>query len=242
MKEIVGKKITEKSRDTFFKMWQDIKKNVDSRVPDSSTDLIDEIILDERIEDFHWKIVLVGDGAVGKTSLRRRYLGESFSGNYQLTIGADFAVHEDKIGSKHVKFVIWDLAGQPRFHEVRSSFYRGCDGAMIVFDLTNPDSFKHLQYWMNEVWKNGTKGPVPFVVVANKADLRDLGLSSISDDVIKDFTTKLDKETRRRYSFGTKLIITSAKTGENVREAFKQLAIQLIAQIRYLEKKQPSES
>lgn len=235
--------VEEPREGTFYDVWQQIKKKVNSNFVDSSVDIMDEsAILDERFEDFYWKIVLVGDGAVGKTSLRKRYLGEIFSGNYQQTIGADFAVHDDTIGWKRIKFVIWDLAGQPRFHEVRRSFYRGCDGALVVFDLTNTDSFEHLKHWINEVWTNSTKGPIPFMVVANKADLRDLGVSNISDEVIRDFTDKISQETRKRFSFGTGLVITSAKTGENVREAFRQLAIQLIAQIRYLEKKSGRDS
>ena len=153
------------------------------------------------------------------------------------TIGADFAVNEDTIGWKKIKFVIWDLAGQPRFHDVRKSFYRGANGALVVFDLTNTDSFDHLTHWVNEVWNNSIVGPIPFVIVANKADLRDLGISSISDDVIQEFTSKIAKETHKRFGFGTKFVITSAKTGENIREAFKQLAIQIIAHSRYLEKK-----
>lgn len=227
----------ETKEESFYTIWEKIKENVTSNNSDSPFEIMNETaILDERSEDFYWKIVLAGDGAVGKTSIRKRYLGENFSGHYQHTIGADFAVYEDKIGWKKIKFVIWDLAGQLRFHEVRKSFYRGAHGALVVFDLTNIESFERLRHWVNEIWKNSTKGPIPFVIVGNKVDLRDLGMLSVSDEIIQKFTYNCAQETRKQYGFGTKSVITSAKTGDNVREAFRQLAIQIIAHSRYLEK------
>ncbi len=229
--------IEESNEETFYAIWENIKKRVGSDFSDSSIDKIDEtVILDDRPEDFFWKIVLIGDGAVGKTSIRKRYLGENFSGNYQMTIGADFAVNEDTIGWKKVKFVIWDLAGQPRFHEIRRSFYRGCQGALVVFDLTNKNSFDNLGHWINEVWKNSPKGPIPFVIVGNKADLRQMGISSIANNLVEEITTNISQETHKKFGFGTKSVITSAKTGENIREAFRLLAIQIIAHSRYFEK------
>ena len=89
---------------------------------------------------------------------------------------------------------------------------------------------------INEVWKNSIKGPVPFVIVGNKADLRHMGVSSIADNLVKELTYNISQETHKQYGFGTKSVITSAKTGENIREAFRLLAIQIIAHTRYLEK------
>ena len=223
---------------TFYDLWKDIKRESST---DSNQELLEEIpedefFKDDQSRDYNFKIILTGDGAVGKTSLRQRYLGEKFSGNYQQTIGADFAVHEETVGSNSVKFIIWDLAGQPRFNEVRKVFYHGCQGALILFDITNHSSFKNLEHWINELWLNSTKGPLPFIIVANKTDLQELGIPSVSQGIIEDYVRKIGQETLKRYQFGVKSIFTSAKTGENVELAFKRLAIQIIAHMRYLEK------
>ena len=110
---------------------------------------------------FLMKIVLAGDGAVGKTALRERYLGKGFSSNYMMTIGADFALKEATIREKSIKFQIWDLAGQPRFNSVRELYYRGSHGAMLVFDLTRRESFTNLYLWIDELLKNSGKSFIP---------------------------------------------------------------------------------
>ena len=98
------------------------------------------------------KVCLLGDGAVGKTALRKRYLGKQFSSGYVMTIGADFAVKKTEIntndGTKSVKFQIWDLAGQPRFNSVRELYYKGSHGGLLVFDITRRDSFSNLNSWV----------------------------------------------------------------------------------------------
>jgi len=223
---------------TFYDLWEDIKKDSSS---DINQELLEEIpeedfFKDDQSRDYNIKIILAGDGAVGKTSLRQRYLGKNFSGNYQQTIGSDFAVYEETVGSNKVKFIIWDLAGQPRFNEVRKVFYQGCQGALILFDITNYSSFKNLEHWINELWLNSTKGPLPFIIVANKTDLQELGIPSVSKRIIQDYVHKIGQETLKRYHFRVRSIFTSAKTGENVETAFKRLAIQIIAHTRYLEK------
>ncbi|MCK4896735.1 MAG: GTP-binding protein, partial [Candidatus Heimdallarchaeota archaeon] len=85
--------------------------------------------------DKTYKITLIGDGAVGKTSIRRSYLGETFEGSYSLTLGSDFATKTMNVGDLNICMIIWDLAGQPRFKAVREGFYRGTRGALLVFDL-----------------------------------------------------------------------------------------------------------
>ena len=106
---------------------------------------------------FLMKIVLAGDGAVGKTALRERYLGKGFSSNYMMTIGADFALKEATIREKNIKFQIWDHAGQPRFGTVRSVYYYGCLGALLLFDVTRPDTFTNLENWLEEIFKHNGK-------------------------------------------------------------------------------------
>ena len=98
-------------------------------------------------EHYTLKIILIGDGAVGKTSMRRRYLGEGFKTDYQMTIGADLAAKFSPIiysGGKQIKYLIWDLAGQPRFSNVRKAYYMAAVGALVVFDATRQDSFTNI--------------------------------------------------------------------------------------------------
>ncbi|TFF83933.1 GTP-binding protein, partial [Candidatus Heimdallarchaeota archaeon] len=119
-----------------------------------------------------YKIVLLGNGAVGKTSLRQQYLGKGFKDGYSMTIGADFAVKRVELGHLVATFQIWDLAGQQRFDVVRSVYYRGSSGALLVFDVSNPQSFNNLPSWLNELTKNNYDRIVPLVLIGNKTDLR----------------------------------------------------------------------
>ena len=91
-----------------------------------------------------FKIVLAGDGAVGKTSLRKRYMGKGF-GSYEPTLGADFVIYDTEIDTTIIKFQIWDLSGRPRFKEVVKDYYEGSAGAIVVYDVTRPDSLDNLK-------------------------------------------------------------------------------------------------
>ncbi|MFW9854900.1 MAG: Rab family GTPase [Candidatus Thorarchaeota archaeon] len=234
----MGKDNNGQEYESFYDLWERIKSEELTILPEESKTHIEEnLFLDEQGGEYFMKIVLAGDGAVGKTSLRRSFLGEDFSFDYQTTIGADFATHREQIANRSVKFVIWDLAGQPQFHQVRKTFYSGAHGALVVCDLTNPTSFENLKHWINELWRYNAEGPVPFVIVGNKCDLRDLGYARISDKKIHSVTKIINEETSRKSGFGVKSITTSARTGEGVIEAFKQLAVQIIAHRNYIRRK-----
>ena len=171
------------------------------------------------------KICLIGDGAVGKTSLKNRFIGESFTAKYLITIGADFAVKEVKLPDceQDYKLQIWDLAGQPRFSSVRSLYYKGSMGAILVFDVTNRSSVDNLYNWIKEFWVNSGETAVPIIILANKNDLRDQWPSAISEEEGLEFFKVLSKQTSE---FGIKLyyLETSAKTGEKVELAFEKIA------------------
>ncbi|MHA2367423.1 MAG: GTP-binding protein [Candidatus Hodarchaeales archaeon] len=177
------------------------------------------------------KICLLGDGAVGKTALRERYLGKGFSSNYIMTIGADFAVKPVTIESRPAKFQIWDLAGQPRFSSVRALYYRGSMGALLIFDVTRPDSFVNAQSWVNELWKSNGKGPVPIVLLGNKSDLRGRGADEISNDQAIAYADKVSEETRAA-GFEVSYMETSAKSGQNVDQAFEMLGKSILEYVR----------
>ncbi len=178
------------------------------------------------------KVVLIGDGAVGKTAIRERYLGHGYSGQYLGTIGADFAAKEEKIGAKKVKFQIWDLAGQPRFSVVRTLYYSGAKAAFVVCDVSNQESVINLNEWINELWRNNGRGPIPFVILGNKIDLRAERGDCITDQELETIAERLTTLTWQDFRFSVPYFPTSAKTGENITEAFKQLAIQILSHRR----------
>jgi Ras-related protein Rab-9A len=157
-----------------------------------------------------FKVVLMGDGSVGKTSLRRTYMGEGFRANYMITIGADFAVKKMALEGGHdVSIQIWDLAGQEHFKSVRSTFYKGAQGALAVYSTVERKSFDNLMNWVDECWTNAGK-KIPIVLIAHKTDLRDQVKDNPGHGVITSF------------------LETSAKTGLNVEASFLELAIKIL--------------
>ena len=177
------------------------------------------------------KVILVGDGAVGKTSIRRQYLGEGFRSDYQMTIGADLAKKESSVlysGGRQIKYIIWDLAGQPRFESVRKAYYTSAMGALVVFDTTRVDSFQNIVLWMNEFWKNNGQGPVPLIILGNKADLRNAVSSSVSDRKAQQFASILSQVAEKHRGFKIHYLPTSAKTGLNIDLAFELLGEAII--------------
>ncbi|MFW9854078.1 MAG: GTP-binding protein [Candidatus Thorarchaeota archaeon] len=162
-----------------------------------------------------WKIVLVGDGAVGKTSLRKRYLGEGFESDYLSTMGADFALYDTTIGATEIRWQIWDLAGQPVFADVVKAYYTKIFGGVLVYDVTRRHTFKNSENWLNDLWTNsGRERKVPVVLLGNKIDLRDEeGAEATSTDEGQVLADRL----------GVPLIETSAKSGAGVQAAFEEL-------------------
>lgn len=115
------------------------------------------------------KVVVAGEGTVGKTSLIRRYCEGKFEATRVATIGVDFQTQMVELPEKTVKLSIWDMAGQQRFQAVRAGFYRGSRAAALVYDITAPQTFQDLARWRTEVLE-----AVPnqtFVIVGNKTDL-----------------------------------------------------------------------
>ena len=164
-----------------------------------------------------YKICLLGDGGVGKTSLRKRFLGKGFQSGYILTIGADFAVQNLVIEDVQYKFQIWDLAGQQRFSAVRALYYKGSHGAILVFDQTRIDSLYNLETWKSELFSNVGR-IIPYIILGNKSDLP----GSISQEEVEKFVSKSQSE-ESDIPFDVKYLKTSAKSGLNVTEAFEEL-------------------
>jgi small GTP-binding protein len=175
----------------------------------------------------------MGDGGVGKTAIRERYLGQGFKSQYLLTIGADFAVHDTEINGIPLRYQIWDLAGQQRFDVVREVFYRGAVSALLVYDVLSLESYFNTPRWINEFWENNGQGRLPLTIVANKIDMRELADESISTEQGHELIQKLNKLAKLE-GFEFNFIETSAKSGVNISGAFKLLGQNII---RLIEKK-----
>ncbi|MHA2098918.1 MAG: Rab family GTPase [Candidatus Kariarchaeaceae archaeon] len=177
---------------------------------------------------FSIKVVLLGEGGVGKTSLRKVYLGEGFKQSYQMTIGADFAAKRIKISdSLTVTANIWDLAGQTRFQQMRTSYYNGVGGALLVFDISRPITFERLQIWLDELKSQNDGKLVPIIVIGNKSDLRESSddkANFVSQDEAKAFSESLQTVDTGDIQY----IATSALTGDHVEEAFETLIKHLV--------------
>jgi Ras-related protein Rab-2A len=180
--------------------------------------------------NYFLKICLLGDGAVGKTSLREQFMGRGFRKEHQMTIGADFASYERTLTASdgrefNVTFQIWDLAGQETFQGVRARFFKGSLGALVVYDVTRPESFMNLTKWIEELWRNNGRGILPIVLLGNKADLRDG--KSVSEKKSVEYAQAISNNTRKN-GFDVQYMNTSAKTGLNVEKAFDTLGLVII--------------
>ncbi|XP_008345798.1 ras-related protein RABA5a-like isoform X2 [Malus sylvestris] len=120
---------------------------------------------EEKTEDYLFKIVLIGDSAVGKSNLLARFARDEFYPNSKSTIGVEFQTQKVDINGKEVKAQIWDTAGQERFRAVTSAYYRGAVGALLVYDISRHQTFDSIGRWLNELHIT--------ILVGNKSDLKD---------------------------------------------------------------------
>lgn len=165
-----------------------------------------------------YKLTLLGEGGVGKTSLKNRYLTGEFSGKYHATLGVDFSTHKLTISGMKLELSLWDVAGQTQFKSIRQSYFQGSSGGLVVYDVTRPESFDAIdENWVKAFWTALPDQP-PIVVIANKTDLAEERKVSREDG--ERYAEKL------RQEFGATVLYfeTSAKEGTNVTKAFETLA------------------
>ncbi len=165
-------------------------------------------------EEFRFKIVVIGDGAVGKTSLIKKFTKGTFETDYVKTIGAQFSKYNKEINGDMIRLIFWDIAGQEDFNFLHHLFYKETKAAIIVYSLEENDlgknSFTHIENWYNQL--NKYCSGIPVLLFANKVDL--LNLNSINESEIQ----KLVIENNFLGYY-----ITSAKNGEGVIEAFNAI-------------------
>jgi small GTP-binding protein len=162
------------------------------------------------IEDYSIKIVVVGDSGVGKSNILTRYAENQFNQDSKATVGVELHNKTYKINDKYIKVHLWDTAGQERYKSITAAYYRGAKGAMIVYDITRPETFNNVDKWFNEIREFGEKN-VQLLMVGNKSDLKHLKAV--------DNGKALDKA----GTLGIALMETSALDSSNVDEAFKKL-------------------
>ncbi|XP_049851497.1 uncharacterized protein LOC126326081 [Schistocerca gregaria] len=161
--------------------------------------------------DYLFKLLLIGDSGVGKSSLLLRFADNTFTESFISTIGVDFKIRTIPIDGTTVKLQIWDTAGQERFRTITSSYYRGAHGIIVVYDITHQDTFNNVQKWLQEIDRYACEN-VHKILVGNKSDL--VSHRRVPIEVAQEFANSLNLI----------FLETSAKNSNNVEEAFTKMA------------------
>ena len=165
---------------------------------------------DVEIKESRFKIVVLGDPQVGKTSTVLRFTDKTFRRTYIMTLGVNVSEKFIKIKNTRIKFVIWDIAGQSKFQVMRRHFYEGAEGQLLIFDLTRPITFQNIRKWYKDI-KLHLKDELHGFILGNKSDL--IEQRKVFGDEIIELANEL----------GLEYIETSALTGRNVDKAFFKL-------------------
>lgn len=163
-----------------------------------------------------FKIVFLGEGAVGKTSLVGRFVYDSFEGDYLATIGTDIHLKMVQVEDTLVKLVIWDIAGQDNFAQLRKAYYMNASAAFFVYDTSRAETLERVDEWIKALY--AVTGEIPLIICENKADLKSAITQKIKDKVKK--------------NHGVKMLKTSAKENTNVEEAFREMTEEILERAR----------
>lgn len=173
----------------------------------------------EQPYQYIFKIILIGDSGVGKTSLMNRYTDDIYEQGNASTIGVDFKIKTITIDGSRIKLQIWDTAGQERFRAIVSHYYRGANGIFIVFDMLNRDSFSHLKDWIEELDKKDALKTAEIRILGNKID--DVSSICVSREEVNQFLTAHHIPSSSFYE-------VSAKNDVHVEESFVELTKNLV--------------
>jgi Ras-related protein Rab-1A len=161
--------------------------------------------------DYLFKLLLIGNSGVGKSCMLMRYAENSFTTNFFNTIGVDFKIKSIALDGKNVKLQIWDTAGQDRFRTITCSYYRGAQGIIVVYDITDRDSFEAVRQWMIEIDKYAQESVIK-LLVGNKCDMNDK----------RKVTVEEGQELANQY--GVLFFEASAKSCSNIDLLFQTMA------------------
>ncbi len=165
--------------------------------------------------DINLKILLLGDSSVGKTCFLLRFVEDSFTHNHISTIGVDYKIKLVNMNKQFIKLQIWDTAGQDRFRCITKNYFRGSDGIMLIYDITNQSSFNNIRNWISQI-KDSLGEEARITLVGNKVDLESNRIVSTEDGM------KLAKE--HNFEF----FEASAKENINIEEAFSNLSNEML--------------
>jgi len=201
------------------KLYLAIEKNLNEikKVEEESAFPTDAIESEEK-QEYKFKVICIGDPSVGKTTTVLRYVDRAFRKLYIPTIGVQVSTKKVNLPdlNTHVELVIWDIAGQEKFNVMRKMFYKGADGVLIIYDITNEMTFQSLKNWANDFIKfhekSNKKNPLIGIILGNKLDLDQA--RKITSEEGKTFSDKL----------GLKFYEISALTGENIDIVFETIA------------------
>ena len=160
--------------------------------------------------DMIFKIVLIGDSSVGKTNMLSRYISNEYDPNSQSTIGVELSTKTFTFDKDEVKVQIWDTAGQEKYRSITSSYYKGAQGCLLVYDITRKDTFDNIDKWFSEL-KSSTNNEINAILIGNKCDLSDK----------REIT--IEEAQKKAKLFNVAFMETSALDGTNIEKAFYEL-------------------
>ena len=170
------------------------------------------------LREFVFKITILGDSAVGKTSLINQFVEGSFQEDYKPTLGANIVRKDVILDKARVRLIMWDLAGQEKYQVVRSMYFQGCQGALLVYDVTRYNTLDSISNkWLRD-FKKHVKRKGAFILIGNKSDLKDQRV--IPSERGNELASKIK---------ASHFIETSAKLGENIEEAFSLLVHEILS-------------
>ena len=172
------------------------------------------------MDEYVIKILTLGDSGVGKTSIIQKFVNDKFNQNMLSTIGVDFQSKEIIINNTKIKLKIWDTTGQERFKTLTSQYYNGADGALLIFDVTNKESFERINFWMNELNEKKKLNELGLLLIGNKIDLID------KRNVKKEEAEEFAKEYNINY------YETSALQNINIKKIINDIAQQCLNKIQ----------
>ena len=158
-------------------------------------------------EEYKFKVVVVGDSGVGKTNLIHRFVNNTFNKDSKATVGVEFLSKTFIINKEIFKIEIWDTAGQERYKAITAAYYKGAMGAMIVYDVTNQNSFDNVNRWSSEIREKASKN-INLIMIGNKIDLKD------------NIAVNSEMSQEKAKSLNMAVMETSALDSSNVQEAF----------------------